>query len=89
MVYYKRLGKNVTNKLGKVSIDSFASYTNKMTQRFNSKYIYPGSEGVNVFSVDWSNDNNLLVPPVYLIPKTVKHFIISKYSAKAILVCPY
>ena len=79
----------LTNKWGKVTIDRFASHTNKKTQRFNSKYICPGSEGVNAFSVDWSNENNLLVPPVHLIPKTIKHFMSSKYSAKAILVCPY
>ena len=36
----------LTNKWGKVSIDRFASHTNKKTQRFNSKYICPGSEGV-------------------------------------------
>ena len=41
------------------------------------------------FSLDWSNENNLLVLPVYLIPKTIKHFMSSKYSAKTILVCPY
>ena len=85
----KDLLKTLTNKWGKVSIDRFASHTNKKTQRFNSKYICPGSEGVNAFSVDWSNENNLLVPPAYLIPKTIKHFMSSKYSAKTILVCPY
>ena len=85
----KDLVKMLTNKWDKVTIDRFASHTNKKTQRFNSKYICPGSEGVNAFSVDWSNENNLLVPPVYLIPKTIKHFMSSKYSAKAILVCPY
>ena len=83
----------LTNKWGKVTIDRFASYTNKKTQRFNSKCICPGSEGVNAFSVDWSNEKlvplDLLVPSVYLVPKTIKHFMSSKYSAKAILVCPY
>ena len=81
----------LTNKWCKVSTDRFASHNNQKTQRFNSKYICPGSEGVRVlsFSLDWSNENNLLVPPVYLIPKTIKHFMSSKYSAKAILVCPY
>ena len=64
----------LTNKWGKVTIDRFASHTNKKTQRFNSKYICPGSEGANAFSVDWSN---------------IKHFMSSKYSTKAILVCPY
>ena len=59
----KDLVKMLTNKWGKVSIDRFASRTNKKTQRFDSKYIYPGSEGVNAFSVDCSNENNLLVLP--------------------------
>ena len=73
----------LTNKCCKVSIDIFASYTNKKIHK-----IHPGSEGVNSFSVDWSNENYLLVPPVNLIPKTIKHFMSAKYSAKAILVCP-
>ena len=49
----------------------------------------PGAEGVNAFSADWSNENNLLIPILYLIRKTIKHFMPSKYSAKTILVCPY
>ena len=89
MVYYKRSGKNANKQMGKISIDTFASHINKKTQRLNSKYICPGSEGVNAFSVNWSNESNLLVPPVYLITKTIKHFMSSKYSAKAVLVCPY
>ena len=80
------LVKILTNKLG---MNSFVSYTNKKTQRFNSKYICLGSEGVNAFSVERSNENSFPVPPVYLIPKTIKYFMSSKYSAKAILLCPY
>ena len=83
------LVKLLTNKWGKISINRFASYINKKTQRFNFKYICPGSEGVNAFPVDWPNENNLLVPPVYSIPKTIKHFMTSEYSAKVVLVCPY
>ena len=90
MAYYQRFRKNVNKyKCRKVSIVRFASYKNKKTQRFYSKYICPDSDGVNSFSVDWPNENYLLVPPVYLIPKTTKHFISAKYSAKAILVYPY
>ena len=79
----------LTRKWGKVTIDRFASHTNRKVDRFNSKYICPGTEGVNAFSVDWSHENNLLVPPVYLIPKTITHFLASKFSSKAILLCPY
>ena len=86
----------LATKWGKVSVDRFDRFyqqidfhTIKKTHRFNSKYICPGSEGINAFSVDWSNVNNLFVPPVYLIPKTIKYFMSSQYSAKAVLVCPY
>ena len=61
----------------------------KKGQKFNSKYKYPGPEDVNTFPVDLSNENNLYVPSVYLILKTIKHFTSSKYSANAILVSPY
>ena len=69
------LVKMLTNKWGKISIDGFASYTNKKTQRFNSKYICPGNEGVKAFSVDWSIENNFIASPVYLVPKTIIYVI--------------
>ena len=71
----KDLLKMLTNKWGKVSIDRFASHTNNRTQKFNSKYICLGSEGVNAFSADWPNEKGLLAPSVYLTPKTIKHFM--------------
>ena len=56
----------LTNKWGKVTIDRFASHTNNKTQRFNSKYIYPGSEGVNAFSVDCSQRKQFTFTPQYI-----------------------
>ena len=76
-------------KWGWVTVDRFASDKNKKADRFNSKYLCPGTERVNAFSTDWSNENNLLVPPIFLIPKTIKHFLSSNYQSRAILVCPY
>ena len=55
---------------------------------FNSRYLCPETEGVNAFSLDWSNEFNLLVPPVYLISKTIHHFLASSSEARAVLVCP-
>ena len=46
------------------------------------------TEGVNAFSLDWSNEFNLLVPPVYLISKTIHHFFASSSKVRAVLVCP-
>ena len=71
---------------GKVSIDRFASEKNCKTLRFNSKRICPNTEGVDAFTFDWGNEVNWLVPPVYLIWKTINHFLSSKYQSKGILV---
>ena len=57
--------------------------------RFNLKHVCPGTLGVDAFALDWTGKFNWLVPPVYLIAKTIKHFCSSKTSCKAILVCPY
>ena len=40
------------------------------------------------FSFDWSNEANLLVPPTYLIPRAITHFLKSLTKPKAILICP-
>ena len=51
-------------------------------------YFYvPFTEGVNAFNFHWSNEINYLVPPVFLIPKIIKH--IEKCTFKGILVVPY
>ena len=55
---------------------------------FNSRYLCPETEGVNAFSLDWSNEFNLIVSPVYLISKTIHHFLASSSEARAGLVCP-
>ena len=44
---------------------------------------------INAFSVELSNEANLLVPPTYLIPRAIKHFLKSLTKSKAILICPY
>ena len=74
----KDLVQMLTNKWDKVTIDRSASHTNKKTQRFNSKCICPGSEDVNAFSVDWSNENNLLVPPSIFNSKDDQAFYVIK-----------
>ena len=73
---------------GNITIDRFASDKNRKSKRFNSRYLCPETEGVNAFSLDWSNEFNLLVPPVYLISKTIHHFLASSSEARAGLVCP-
>ena len=74
---------------GEISIDRSASDINRKSKRFNSRYLCPETEGINAFSFDWSNEVNLLVPPTYLIPRAIKHFLKSLTKSKAILICPY
>ena len=60
---------------GPHSIDRFASFYNTKLPRFNSRYWNPGSEAVDAFTCDWSNECNWLCPPPYLLPRTIKYVI--------------
>jgi len=42
---------------------------------------------VNAFSISWEGENNFLVPPVYLVPRVLKHMQVSK--CEGTLVVPY
>ena len=71
------------------TIDGFATKENTKTERFNSKFWGPKTEAVDAISQNWSNEHNWLVPPNYLIPKTLRHFLSCDKGTKAILICPY
>ena len=58
---------------GPHTVDRFASHTNHLTPRFNSRFWCPGTEGVNAFAFDWSGDNNWVNPPFCLIPRVLHH----------------
>ena len=85
----QRLINILEQRWGKISIDRFASDVNRKSKRFNSRYLCPETEGINTFSFGWSDQANLLVPPTYLIPRAIKHFLKSLTKSKAILICPY
>ena len=74
---------------GVATIDRFASEKNRDAMRVNSKHLCPGTLSVDAFALDWAGEFNWLVPPVYLIGKTIKHFCSSKPGCKTILACPY
>ena len=73
-------------KWGPHTIDRFASYFNTQLPRFNSRFWNPGSEAVDAFTCDWSNENNWWCPPIYLIPRVLGHA--QKTSAKGTLIVP-
>lgn len=47
----------------------------KKVRRFNSKFYCPGIEEVDAFWKLWKKENNLMVPPVKLIRKALKHLL--------------
>ena len=55
------------------TVDRFASEKTKQLPRFSSKYLNPGCESIDAFTVSWSNENNWLFPPPYLIPRVLRH----------------
>lgn len=53
------------------TVDRFANHYNSKLTRFNSLFWCPGTEGIDAFYQDWSNDVNLLVPPISIVPRVI------------------
>ena len=49
----------------------------------------PGNRRYKRLLIRLVKEVNLLVPPTYLIPRAIKHFLKSLTKYKAILICPY
>ena len=79
--------KIINNKWGPLSIDCFANHYNAKLPRFYSLYHSPGCEGVDCFASDWKDENCLLVPPVSIVGRTLKHLRLCK--SKGVLVVPF
>ena len=77
----------IASLFGSFTVDRFASHYSAKCARFYSKFWCPSSEGVDAFSVDWAGENNWLVPPVYLIGRTIFH--LEACGARGVLVVPY
>ena len=71
---------------GPHTIDRFADAHNRQLERFNSRYWNPWTEAVDAFTCDWSKENNWWCPPLYLIPRLLKHAEATK--ARGTLVIP-
>ena len=56
----------LNNDRGPFTIDRFASFKNTKVERFNSKFMVPGTSAVDAFTQDKRFENNLLVPPIQL-----------------------
>ena len=78
--------KFISNRWGPFSVDYFANDYNKKLDRFYSLFNSPGCEGVDAFSYNWHRESCLLVPPVCVIGRVLRHLRMCK--AKGVLVVP-
>ena len=58
---------------GPHNVDRFVSYNSKQPPRFCARWQCPGFETVDAFTVGWKGENNWIVPPMYSIPKIIRH----------------
>ena len=72
---------------GPHTIDRFATHYNRQLARYNSRFWNPESEAVDAFTCNWEEENNWLCPPVYLIPRVLRHA--ANCKAVATLVVPH
>ena len=77
---------SIDQKWGPHTVDRFASHYNTQLPRFNSRFWNPGTEAVDAFTSNWHDDNNWLCPPVYLVPRILRHAC--NCDAKGTLVVP-
>lgn len=55
------------------TFDRFASMMTNQLPRFSSKYLNPGCDSTDAFTVSWGVENNWIFPPPYLIPRVLRH----------------
>jgi hypothetical protein len=65
--------QQLDKRWGPYTVDRFASMRTKQLTRFCSRFLNPGSEAVDAFTVSWKDENNWIFPPPYLIPRVLQH----------------
>ena len=59
-------------------VDRFASVKTKQLDRFCSRFLNPGCEAADAFTVSWAGVNNWLFPPPFLVPRVLRHMSVGK-----------
>ena len=73
----------VESIFGPHNIDRFASSKTKQFDRFCSRFLNPGCEAVDAFTVSWAEDCNWLFPPPYLIPRVLRNMTDSRGTERS------
>jgi len=72
---------------GPHTVDRFACCQTAMCETYNSRYLDPGSAGVDALAQnDWGTENNWVNPPIRLIPNILE--LIVRARARATLIAP-
>ena len=85
----KEFYKQLIELWGPFTIDLFADNKNFKCKKFCFRYWSPEAFRVDAFSFDWGGEHCLIVPPIYLIPRVIKHFLASVNKASGVLIVPY
>ena len=59
--------------MGAHTVDQFASEKTAQVARFCSRFLNPGCEAADVFTVSWAGVNNWLFHPPFLVPHVLCH----------------
>ena len=79
--------KLIDGRWGPMTIDCFANHYNAKLPRFYSLFHSPGSEGVDCFSANWEGENCLIVPPVSIAGRALRHLKLCK--SRGVMVVPF
>ena len=63
---------------GPHTVDRFASEKTAQVARFCSRFLNPGCEAADAFTVSWAGDNNWLFPPPFLVPRVLRHMAVGE-----------
>ena len=78
---------HICKHLGLMTIDRFADKHNTKLRCFNSRFYCKEACATDAFTQDWGHQENWLVPPLYLIIRTLQYMELNK--ARGILVVPH
>ena len=65
--------QELDTRWGPHTANRFVDGFNSQWERFNSCYWCPGTEAVYTFTCDWGGENSWWCPPLYLIPRLIRH----------------
>ena len=82
-----RLFRLIELRFGKRTVDRFASFGNRLCERFNSFYCDVGTEGIDAFAQDWTGERNWANPPWSLLPRLVS-FLAARRTVEAVVLAP-